>query len=180
VYISGNRRDRLIPAPQVFPPRQEHRIEEHGSIVVTRFDRHQVQDPMPSSKSKVNSIANQDQRPCGQPQRARLRYQFAQYLPKPMPQCLRRETCARREAFQSAPLHQDGFHKAGRTSPTLASSFLSANAPRSFATAALTTSRPEAIDFRSATRRFRVRRIHARELATDSGSRYEKSQPNLV
>jgi hypothetical protein len=97
-----------------------------------------------------------------------------------MPQCLRRETCARREAFQSSPLHQDGFHKAGRTSPTLASSFLSANAPRSFATAALTTSRPEAMDFRSATRRFRVRRIHARELATDSGSKYGKSQPNLV
>jgi hypothetical protein len=47
--------------------------------------------------------------------------------------------------------------------------------PRALATAALRTSRTETMDFRSATGRFRVRGIHARELSTDQRLKYGKS-----
>lgn len=180
VNPGGDRRECLRPALYILPAWQKHRIEEERSILTARFDGHQVQDPMVSPKTKVQSVENQDQRPCRQAQSARSRYELVQGLTKPVPQRLRRKTSARHETFQSSPLHQDCIQKPGRTSPRLASSFLSADAPCALAMAALTTSRTEAMDFRSATRGFRVRRIHARELSTDWGSKHGKSQSNFV
>ena len=49
-YVSGDRRDRLRPASQILPPWQKHRIEKDGSILVARFNRHQIQNPIFSAK----------------------------------------------------------------------------------------------------------------------------------
>jgi hypothetical protein len=155
------------PALYILSPWQKHRIEEERSILTARFDGHQVQDPMVSLKPKVQSVENQDQRPCWQAQSARSGHELPQGLTTTVPQRLTCKASARCQTFQSSPLHQYCFQKPGRSSPRLASSFLSADAPCTLATAALATSRTEAIDFRSATWRFRVRRIHARELDTD-------------
>jgi hypothetical protein len=76
------------------------------------------------------------------------------------------QASARRQTLQRSSLHQNRFQQTRCISPTLAASFLCADAPRPLATLALTTSRTKAMDFRFATRRFRVQRIHARELAT--------------
>jgi hypothetical protein len=81
--------------------------------------------------------------------------------------CLRRKGNARRQTLHRSSLHQNGLQHTGRISPTLAASFLWADAPRPLAATALTTSRTEAMDFCSATWRFRVQTIHARQWATD-------------
>jgi hypothetical protein len=167
VYLSGDRRECLRPAPQVLPPGQEQRIEEEGSILVAQLDRHQIQDPIFSSKAEVKSVQDQNQRSCGQAQNARSEHKPPQGLTPTVSHRLLRKANARRQTLQGSSLHQNGFQQTGRISPTLAASFLCADAPRPLATAALTTSRTKAMDFRSATRRFRVQRIHARQLATD-------------
>ena len=180
VYISGNRRDRLIPAPQVFPPRQEHRIEKHRSILVTRLDRHQIQDPVFSSKAEINAVQEQNQRPCWQAQPPWSRYQLSERSTKTATEPLTGNAIARCHSLQRSSLHQNCLQKRGRSSPRFAAAFLLADAPRSFAAAALATSRAEVINFRSATQRFRVQRIHARELDTDWDSKYAKSRSNYV
>jgi len=167
VDISGDRGNDLRPAPQVLPAWQEHRIEEDRSIVVTRLDRHQIQDPVFSSKTKINSVQEQDQRPCRQAQRPRLGQKPPQGLTTTVPHRLSTQTSARCQTLQGSPLPQDRFQKCGRSSPTFASAFLSAHAPCTFAATALTTSRAKPMDFGLATGRFRVRRIHARELPID-------------
>jgi hypothetical protein len=163
----GDRCECLRPALHILSAWQEHRIQEEGSILVARLDRHQIQNPIFSSKAEVKSIQDQNQRPCRDAQNTRSEHKLAQGSTPTVSHRLLRKANARRQTLQGSSLHQDGFQQTGRTSPTLAASFLSADAPRSLATAAPTTSRTEAMDFRSATRRFRVQRIHARELATN-------------
>jgi hypothetical protein len=180
VSASGNRLECMRPALHILSAWQKHRIQEDRSILTVWLDRHQVKHPMVSPKAKVQSVENQDQRPRWQAQNARSRYEPPQSLTTTVPQRLRRKGSTWCEALQSSSLHQDCFQKHGRTSPTLAASFLCADAPCAFAMPALPTSRTEAIDLRSATGRFRVRRIHARELSTDWILKYGKSQTNLV
>ena len=165
VYWCGNRRECLRPAAQILPLRQEHRIEEHRSILMARLHTHQIQDPMASAKPKVQSVQYEDQRSCGQAHSARSRHELLQGSTKTVPQRLTRKAGARREAFQRPSFDQDSFQKTGRSSPALAASLFAANSPCTLAMAALTTSRTEAMDFGSATGRFHVRRIHARELS---------------
>lgn len=179
-YIAGDRRDGLRPAPQILPSWQEQRIEEHGSILTTRLDCHQIQDPIFSSKPEVNSVQEQNQRSCRQAQPPRSRHQLFQRSTKTAAEPLSRKAVTWGESFQCVPLHQNRFHDARGESPRLAASPFLADSPCMFAIAALTTSRAKAIDFRSATGRFRVRRIHARELATDWDSKYGKSRSNSV
>jgi len=166
-YVSRDCRDRLRPATQVLPPWEQQRIEEDCSILTTRLDCHQIQHPIFSSKPEVNSVHHQNQRACRQAQNARAGHKPPQRLTTTVTRRLICKASARRQTLHGSCLHQNGFQKPRRVSPTLAPSFLSANAPGVLATAALPTSRTEPVDFRSATRRFRVRRIHARELATD-------------
>src|SRR5262245_61450709 len=71
VDVNGDRGDCLRPAPQVLPAHQEHRIEEYSLISMARLDRHQIQDPILSSKAEVKSVQHQNQRPCCQVQPAR-------------------------------------------------------------------------------------------------------------
>ena len=180
VYVSGDRGEGLRPAPQVLPARQEHRIEEDSSIVVARLDRHQIQDPVFASKAEVNSVQEQNQRPCRQAQKARLGHKPPQGLTTTVPHRLRCKTRAWRQTLQGSTLYQEHFQKLGRTSPTLAASPFLADSPRSLAVTALATSRTEAINLCFATWRFRVRGMHARELDTDSYLKYAKSQTNYV
>jgi hypothetical protein len=167
VYVGGDRCECLRPALHVLPPRQEQRIEEDGAILIARLDRHHIQDPIFSSKAKVKSVQDQNQRSSWQAQKTRARYKLAQCLTTPVSQRLRRKTTARYETFQSSPLHQECVQKTGRTSPTLAASPFVADSPRTLAVTALTTSRTEVMNSCSATWRFRVPRMHARELHID-------------
>ena len=165
VYSCGNRRECLRPAAEILPLWQEHRIEKQCSILMARLHGHQIQDPMTAPKAKVQSVHYEDQRARRQAQSTRSRDELAQGLTKTVPQRLTSKTGARRKAFQSPSFDQDGSQKTGRNSPALAASLFAADPPCTLAMAALTTSRTEAMDFGLATGRFRVRRIHARELS---------------
>lgn len=166
-YVRRDGGDRLRPAPQVLPAWQEQRIEEDGSTLAAGLHPHQVQHPVFPSKPEVNSVQDQNQRYGRQAQVPRSRHKLVQSPTESVAHCLNGKATARCETFQSSTLHQDRFQKPGRSSPRLASSFLPADAPCTLATAALATSRTRVMDFGSATRRFRVRGIHARELSTD-------------
>lgn len=180
VNRGGDRCECLRPALHVLSARQENRIEEDGVILMAGLDRHQIQDPIFSSKAKVKSVQDQNQRPCWQAQNTRSQHKPPKGLTPTVSYRLLRKANSRRQTLQGSSLHQNGLQQTGRISPTLAASFLCADAPRPLALAALTTSRTKAMDFRSATRRFGVQRIHARELATGWRSKYGKSRSNLA
>jgi hypothetical protein len=135
--------------------------------VVARLDRHQIQDPLFSSKPEVNSVQEQNQRPSWQAQNARSPRQLSQGSTKTATQPLTGKAIAWSESFQCASVEQDCLHNSKTRSPRLAASPFLADSPRSPALTALATSRTETIDFRSATWRFRVPRMHARELHLD-------------
>lgn len=161
-----NRCEYLRPALHVFSARQKNRVEEDGSIVMARLDCHHIQNPIFSSKAEVKSVQHQNQGSCGQAQRARSGHKPPQSLTTTVRHRLTRKARARCQTLQGSALYQDCFQKHGRSAPRLASPFLCAHAPCTFATAALATSSTEPIDICSATGRFRVQRIHARELST--------------
>lgn len=180
VYPSRDCRDRLRPTTKILPARQEHRVEKEGSIVMTRLYGHLIKDPIFSSKAEIKSVQDQNQGSSGQAQSARSRYKPPQGLTPTVSHRLLRKANARRQTLHTSSLHQNGFQQIRRIAPTLAPSFLFADAPRPLAMAALTASRTEAVYFRPATWRFHVQRIHARELATDWPSKYGKSRSNLA
>jgi hypothetical protein len=167
VYVSGDRRECLRPAPQVLPARQEQRIQEHGSVLMARLDPHQIQDPIFSSKAEVKSVQDQNQGSSWQAQTPRSRYELSQRSTKTATQPLTGKAVAWGETLQCASVQQDCLQSSRTRSPRLAASPFLADSPRMLALTALTTSRTELIDFGSATQRFRVPRMHARELGTD-------------
>jgi len=176
----GNGFECLRPALHVLSAGQEHRIEEDGAVLMARLDRHHIQHPIFSSKAEIKSVQDQNQGLSWQAQHPRSGHKTPHGLTPTVSHGLLRKASARRQTLQGASLHQNGLQQTGRVSPTLATSSLCADAPRPLATAALTTPRPKAIDFRSAALRFHVQRIHARELATDWSSKYGKSRSNLA
>lgn len=157
----------VSPALHILSAFAQHRIEEDRSILVARLERHKIQNPIFASKAKVQSIQDQNQGSFGQAQIPRSRCELAQRSTKPPSQPLMSKAVARSECFQRASVEQDCF-ESSRTRPRrlAAASFL-ADSPRMLALTALTTSGTEVIDFGSATPRFRVPRMHARELHTD-------------
>jgi hypothetical protein len=178
VYAGGDRCECLRPALHVLSARQENRIEEEGSILMARFDRHHIQDPVFSSKAKVKSVQDQNQWSSGQAQNPSARYEVSQASTKTPSQTLLGKSIAWREAFQRAAVQQYCFENSRTRSSRLAAAPFLADSPRPLAPTALTTSRTEVINFDLATRRFRVARMHARELDTDNGSKYSKTQVN--
>jgi hypothetical protein len=180
VYGSRDGCDCLRPTLQVLPAWQEQRVEEDGSILMTRFGSHQVQDPIFSSKPEIKSIQDQNQRSSRQAQGARLRYELAQRSTKTATESLPSKAEARGEGFQCASVQQNCLQHSRTCSPQLATSLFDADSPRTLAVTALTTSRTEPMDVGSATRGFRVPRMHARELHTDSDSKYRKTRGNSV
>ena len=165
-YVNGDGGDRLRPAPQVLSSGQKQRIEKDGTILVARSNRHQIQDPILSSKAEVKSVQHQNQRPCCQVQPARSLHPSSQRSAKTPTQPLVSKAITWSDSFQCAPVQQHRFQNSSVHPPRLAASLLASNSPRSFAPTALTAARTTTINFRSATQRFRVRRMHARELAT--------------
>jgi hypothetical protein len=180
VYTVGDRCDCLRPAPQVFSAWLKHRIEEDGSILMARLDRHHIQDPVFSSKAEIKSVQEQNQGSSGQAQSPRSRHELSQGATKTPTQALMGEAIAWRKSFQRAALQQYCLHNSRTCSPRLAAALFLADSPRSLALTALTTSRTEVINLGSATTGFRVARMHARELDTDYGSKYPKTQVNSV
>lgn len=174
----GDRCECLRPALHVLSPWQKHRIEEDGSILMARLDRHLIQDPVFSSKAQVKSV--QDQRSSRQSNTPRSRYELPQLSPITAAEALRGKVVARGENFQCEPVHENFFQTSRTCSPRLVSSMFVPNSPRTLALTALTTPRTEVINFRSVTLRFRVPRVHARELHTDFGSKYPKTRGNFV
>jgi hypothetical protein len=167
VYVGGDRCECLRPALHVLPPRQEQRIEEDGAILMVRLDRHHIQNPIFSSKAKVKSVQDQNQRSSWQVQTPRSRYELSQRSAKAPTQSLPGKAVAWGETFQCASVQHHYFQNS-RTPPTgLATPPLLADCPCTLALTALTTSRTEVINFGCATRGVRVPRMHARELDID-------------
>jgi hypothetical protein len=178
VYVGRDRCEDLRPALHILSARQQHRVEEDGSILMARLDCHHIQDPVFSSKAKVKPIQNQNQGASWHAQNTRSRYEVSQASTKTPTQALMGKAVAWRQSFQRAATEQYCFENSRTRSPRLAAAAFLADSPRPLALTALTTSSTEVINFRLATRRFRVPRMHARELDTDYRSKYPKTQLN--
>jgi hypothetical protein len=155
------------PTLHVLSAFAQHRIEEDGSILMAGFDRHHIQNPIFCSKAKVKSVQDQNQRSFRQAKVPRPRRKLLQISTKAPTQPLRGKAIALSESFQCACVYQYRLQSSNAHSVTLAAWSFLADSPRAFALTALTTSRTEVINYRSATLRFRVPRIHARELHPD-------------
>jgi hypothetical protein len=156
----------VSPTLHVLSAWLQHRIEEDRSILVARLKRHHIQNPIFSSKSEIKSVQNQNQRSFWQAQIPRSRCELLQSSAKSPTQPLTGNSVAWSESFQCASFHKHCVNGSRVRSPTLAAAPFSADPPRALAVTALTTSQTEMINFRSATLRFRVPRMHARELHT--------------
>jgi hypothetical protein len=176
--VSGDCRDRLRPALHVLASGQQHRIEEDSSVLIAGLDRHHIQDPISSLEAEIKSVQDQHQRSPRHAQIPRSRYELAQHSTKTPTQPLTGNPIAWRQRFQCASVQQYSFQKSRTHSVSFAASSFLADSPRALALTALTTSRTETIDFRSATGRFRVPRVHARELDTNNKSKYAKTRRN--
>jgi hypothetical protein len=176
----GDRRECLRPALHILSSRPEHRIDEDGSTLMARLDRHQIQDPVFSSKAKVKSVQDQNQRSSWQAQTPRSRYELSQCSTKTPTQPLMGKAVTWSESFQCASVQQDCLQNSRTRSPRLAASSFVADSPCTLAVTALTTSRTEVMNSCSATWGFRVPRMHARELHTGWESKYRKTRGNSV
>jgi hypothetical protein len=135
--------------------------------LMTRLYRHQIHNPIFAAKAKVQSVQDQNQGTFGQAQIPRSRCELSQSSTKPPTQPLVGKAIAWSESFQCASVEQHCFESSRTRSPRLAAALFLADPPRTLALTALTTSGTEVINFRSATPRIRVPRMHARELHTD-------------
>lgn len=167
LYGSGYGPDGLRPTANILSAGQKHRVEKDGSILLARLERHYIQDPIFSSKAEVKPVQDQNQRSSWQAQTPRSRYELSQRSTKTATQPLTGKTIAWSESFQCASVQQDCFERSRTRSLRLSPSPFLANSPRTLAVTALTTSRTEVMNFGSATWRFRVPRMHARELDTN-------------
>ena len=160
-----NGADGLRPPADLFPTRKKQRVEEKSVVLMTGLQGHQIQHPRTLMETKVKSVDQKDQWAHWHTQGARSGRELVHSPTKTVTQGLRSKPSTGSKTFQSSSLQQHRVQKSGRSAPTLAASFFSADAPRAPALAALTTPRAEAMNFGSTTRRFHVRRIHARELS---------------
>jgi hypothetical protein len=167
VYRGRNGCKGVRPPLHVLSAFAQHRIEEDRSILMTRLYRHQIHNPIFAAKAKVQSVQDQNQWTFGQAQIPRSRCELSQSSTKPPTQPLVGKTIAWSESFQCASVEQHCFESSRTRSPRLAAALFLADPPRTLALTALTTSGTEVINFRSATPRIRVPRMHARELHTD-------------
>jgi len=168
-FVNGGRNscESVRPPLHVLSAFAQHGIEKDRSILLAGFDRHYIQDPIFASKTKVQSVQDQNQRPFGQVQISRSRCDLSKYGTKAPTQSLSSKAIASSESFQCSSIDKDCVQRSGVCSAMLSAAALLANSPRTLALTALTTSRTKMINFRSATSRFRVQRMHARELHTD-------------
>ena len=166
MYRIRNGGEGVIPALHVLSAWLQHRIEGDRLVLVTRLERHHIQNPIFSSKSEIESIQDQNQRSFWQSQIARSRCELLQSSAKSPTQPLTGNSVAWSESFQCTSLHKHCVKGCAVRSPTLAAALFPADPPRPLALTALTTSQTEMINFGSATLRFRVPRMHARELHT--------------
>lgn len=167
VYRAGNCRECVSPTLHVFSAWLQHRIEEDRSILLAGLERHDVQDPIFSAKSEIQSVQDQNQGAFCQAQRPKSRCELSQNSMKPPTHPLRSQAITCSECFQCASVYQHCLQSSNTRSPRFAATSFLADSPRTLALTALTTPRTEVIDFRSATLRVRVPRMHARELHTD-------------
>lgn len=180
VYGGRNCRECVRPTPHILSAWPQHRVEEDGSILMARLYGHLIQDPIFSSKAEIKPVQDQNQRSSWQRQGPRSRHELSQGATKTPTQALTGKVVAWSETLQCASLEQHCFEKSRTRTPRFAAAPFLADRPGSLAMTALTTSRSEVINFGSATGRFRVPRMHARELHTDYGSKYPKTQVNFV
>lgn len=163
----GNSCKCLRPALHILSPWQKHRIEEDSSVPSARLDCHHIQDPVFASEAEIESVQEQNQRSSWQVQTPGSRCEFAQLSSKTPTQSLMGKAVMWSESFQCMPVQKDSLERSRMCSPRLAPSTFVADSPRPLAMTALTTTGTEVINFGSATWRFRVPRMHARELHTN-------------
>ena len=166
VYRMRNGREGVSPTLHVLSAWLEHRIEEDRSILMTRLESHHIQNPIFSSKSEIESIQDQNQRSFCQSQTPRSRCELSQNSTKSPTQPLRSKSIAWSENFQCVSVHKHCLQNPRTHSLRFAPTPFLADSPSSLALTTLTTSRTEVINFGSATLRFRVPQMHARELHT--------------
>jgi hypothetical protein len=176
VYGGRDGRECVRPTAHVLSAWPQHRIEEDGSILTARLKRHEIQNPIFSSKAEIKSVQDQNQGSFWQAHCPRSRCESSQISTKPPTQPLRSKAIAWSESFQCASVYKHRFESSRTRSLRFAATAFFSDSPRMLALTALTTSRTEVINFGSATVRFRVPRLHARELHTDFGSKYPKTQ----
>lgn len=152
----GNRCECVRPTLQILSAWLEHRIEEDGSILMDRLERHHIQHPIFPSKAEIKPVQEQNQGASWQAQFPRSRYELAQGSTKPPTQPLRGKAIAWSESFECAPVHKHCVQRPRTRSLRLAATPFLADSPGALALTALTTSRTEVINLGSATTGFRV------------------------
>ena len=180
VYRGGNGCECVRPALHILSARAQHRIEKNSAVVMARLYGHLIKDPILSSKPKVKSVQHQNQRSSRHAQRPSLRNELSQRAAQTPTQALRGKSVAWRERLQRAPIEQDCFQNSGPQTWRFSAASLLANCPRTLALTALTTSRAEVINFRSATTGVRMPRFHARELHINYASKCLETQVNFA
>lgn len=175
-----NGADALRPVPDLFSTGKKQRIEENRTVLMTGFERHQIQHPRTTLEAKVEPVDQNSQWPW------QLHSPGAGYKTKHEPMKtvaqgpLRKTMVITCKVFQRPAIYQNGLQQAGRRSPRMTATPFLPNSPGTLAAAASTTARTEPIDFGPTTPRFRVQRFHARELTALWDLKYGKSQANLV
>ncbi len=176
VDIDGNGIDGFRPQTDLFPTREKHRIQKPCTGSIARLQGHQIQDPRLTLEAKIKAVDQQDQWPW-QVQLSGLGHILTHCLLETVTQSsLGKSWVTPCKVFQSPAVQQNGLQKSVWGSPTRTSPLFPANSPRPFAVTALATSRTKTVYGCSTTTRFRVQRLHARELCSYSQPKWVKYQ----
>jgi hypothetical protein len=163
--------DGLRPAIDLFPTGKKQRVEENSAALMTRPQGHQVQHLRTLVEAKVKTVDQKDERPS-QFYNSRARHKTTHELMKPVAQGpMRKTVVTARQIFQRVPLQKNGLQQFERRSPWTPSKLFLPDSPRSFAVTAPTAARTKTVHFGPATMRFRMQRLHARELCDYSRSK---------
>ena len=166
---AGRKRlNKSLPVSEVFPADRKNRIEEERVIAPDRLHRAQVERPKTILEAEPKPIDQENQRPLRKaPPRRRLLDKATKHLTKAITQSLRRhgESFCASQTFETSRFDEYPSNQACGNSPSRSTTLARPNGPRFSAQTALPTPGPEAVNFRTTTRRFRMYFCHAYELS---------------
>ena len=174
--LGRDRLNELPPDPDVFPSRAQHRVQKDRVMLLTRFQRHQIQHPGPPSEPHPQPIHQQDQIACGQGPCPGPGHHMSQGLAEAVAEPLRCQPTPRGMGAQRVLPKEHSLHQGLWDAVRRTASLLAPNTPGSTTRSALSPSGPKPGDPRSTTDRFRVLSLHAREVSASGGSKYASQQ----
>jgi len=176
LHSGCNGADGLRPATDFLPTGKKQRVQENSAVLMAGFQSHQIQHPRTSVEAKVKTIDQKNQR-SWQLHRSGVGHKTTHNVVKPVAQRpVRKTVVASCKVFQCPPLQQNCLQQSNRRSPmTTTSPFLPCS-PGALAVAALATTRSKAMNFCPTTARFRMQRLHARELCVYCRSKWARYQ----